>query len=263
MAITRDTINNVKTKKDDTMNKFTDISIYVADSAFSGAAEAFSARTKIPLSDAPSDGLTILFDRDGISLTGYSMRFQCDFSGMLRRITGGRINHEMLIRAAKTKTENPKAIDATAGMGEDSFLLAAYGYDVTMYEQNEVIALLLKDALRRAKKNPLLEGAASRMHLIEGNSIDRMSSFSDHADLIYLDPMFPARKKSGLIGKKLQLIQKLESPCENEEALLLAAMALDPKKIIIKRPLKGDFLAGKKPDYTIRGKAIRYDCFSR
>jgi len=38
-------------------------------------------------------------------------------------------------------------------MGEDAFLLAAQGYEVTLYEQNPVIAALLKDAIRRAKKN--------------------------------------------------------------------------------------------------------------
>ena len=51
----------------------------------------------------------------------------------------------MLVRAVKTEGEHLKAIDATAGMGEDGFLLAAYGYEVTLYEQNPVIAALLKD----------------------------------------------------------------------------------------------------------------------
>ena len=80
-------------------------------------------------------------------------------------------------------------------------------------------------------------------------------------DLIYLDPMFPARQKSGLIVKKLQLIQKLEQPCFQEEELLLAAQSMHPQKIIVKRPLKGAFLAGRKPNYSIKGKAIRYDVF--
>ena len=57
------------------------------------------------------------------------------------------------MKAAKSDKEGRKAIDATAGMGEDAFLLAAQGYEVTLYEQNPVIAALLKDAIRRAKKN--------------------------------------------------------------------------------------------------------------
>ena len=82
-------------------------------------------------------------------------------------------------------------------------------------------------------------------------------------DLIYLDPMFPQRRKSGLIGKKLQLLQKLEQPCSAQEEadLLDAAMAVHPRRIVIKRPLKGPYLNGKKPHYSLEGKAIRYDCF--
>ena len=84
---------------------------------------------------------------------------------MLHRVTHGRLQHEMLVRASKSEKPGRKAIDATAGMGEDGFLLAAQGYEVTLYEQNPVIAVLLKDALRRAKKHPVLKEIAARMKL--------------------------------------------------------------------------------------------------
>ena len=79
--------------------------------------------------------------------------------------------------------------------------------------------------------------------------------------MIFLDPMFPERQKSALIKKKMQLLQKLESPGTDEQAMLDAAMAVRPRKIVVKRPLKGPFLAGRKPDYSISGKAIRCDCY--
>ncbi len=72
--------------------------------------------------------------------------------------------------------------------------------------------------------------------------------------------MFPEKTKSALAKKKFQLLHQLELPCENEESLLDAAIAASPRRIVIKRPLKGPFLAGRKPDFTLRGKAIRYDC---
>lgn len=147
-------------------------------------------------------------------------------------------------------------------MGEDGFLLAAQGYEVTLYEQNPVIAVLLKDALRRAKKHMILKEIAGRMKLVEGNSVDGMSKLLDPVDVIYLDPMFPARQKSSLINKKLQLIQKLEPPCSEETDLFDAAIKAGPDKIIVKRPLKSEFLAGRKPSYTLNGKAIRYDCYT-
>ena len=65
--------------------------------------------------------------------------------------------------------------------------------------------------------------------------------------------------KSALVKKKFQLLHHLERPCEDEESLLQAAILARPRKIVIKRPLKGSFLAGRKPDYSLKGKAIRYD----
>ena len=191
-------------------------------------AESFSRRTGSPIVNKPGDYLTVLFDSKGVSLSGFGLSYQGDFENMLHRVTTGRRQHEMLAKAVKTDQENLKAIDATAGMGEDSLLLAACGYQVTLYEQNPVIAILLKDALRRAKKNMILKEIAARMKLVEGDSVECMSGLLDPVDVIYLDPMFPARQKSSLINKKLQLIQKLEPPCSEETDLFDAAIKAGP-----------------------------------
>ena len=225
-------------------------------------AESFSRRTGSPIVNKPGNYLTVLFDSRGVSLSGFGLSYQGDFENMLHRVTNGRLQHEMLAKAVKTDQENLKAIDATAGMGEDSLLLAACGYQVTLYEQNPVIAILLKDALRRAKKNTVLKDMVSRMQLVEGDSIEHLNKRLDPVDVIYLDPMFPGRQKSGLINKKLQLIQKLEPPCSEETALFDAAMAAQPSKIIVKRPLKSPYLDERVPSYSLKGKAIRYDCYS-
>lgn len=225
-------------------------------------AESFAGKNGLIIKEQPGEELTVLFDEKGISLTGYGLSYQGDFESMLHRVTNGRLSHEMLVRAAKTAQTEPKGIDATAGMGEDAFLLAAYGYEMTLYEQNPVVAVLLKDALRRAKKHPDIKEIAERMHLVEGDSVQELAAHTETADLIYLDPMFPGRQKSGLINKKLQLIQKLEPPCSAEKELFEAALSVKPTKIIVKRPLKSPFLAEKRPTYELKGKAIRYDCYS-
>ncbi len=223
--------------------------------------QSLSGKLNAPVQDSPGEELTLMVDAKGIALTGFGLTLKGDFEQMLRRISDGRLAHEMLVHVTKTETQGLKAIDATAGMGEDSLLLAASGYEVVMYEQNPVIAALLRDSIRRAKKNPKLKEIVSRMKLIEGNSAELMH-LQTNIELIYLDPMFPSKKKSSLTNKKLQLIQKLEQPCFEEEVLLDAAIAANPKKIIIKRPHNGKYLADRKPDYSVSGKAIRYDCFS-
>ncbi len=223
--------------------------------------ESLSRKLNAPIQEQPGDDLTLLADGSGLTLTGYGLSLRGDFEQMLRRISDGRLAHEMLVHVTKTKTSGLRAIDATAGMGEDSLLLAASGYQVTMYEQNPVIAALLRDALRRGKKHPVLKEVVERMTLVEGNSVELMPSQTD-VEIIYLDPMFPSKKKSSLTNKKLQLIQKLEHPCMDEEELLNAAVAAHPGKVVIKRPNNGKYLADRKPDYSVSGKAIRYDCFT-
>ena len=174
----------------------------------------------------------------------------------------------MLVRAAKSEKEGRKAIDATAGFGEDSLLLAAAGFTVDLYEQDCVIAALLKDALDRAADDPALAAAVSRMRLHAGE--DSIAGLRHTAELIgrgelaapdvvYLDPMFPERTKSAAVKKKFQLLHHLEQPCADEETLVEAALAERPRKVVIKRPVKGPLLAGVKPSYQLAGKAVRYD----
>ena len=225
-------------------------------------AESFARKTGAPIVDKPGEYLTIHFDSKGVSLSGFGLTYQGDFAEtMMHRVTNGRLQHEMLVKAASSEKEGRKAIDATAGMGEDAFLLAAQGYEVTLYEQNPVVAALLKDAIRRAKKNQILKDIAGRMKVVEADSVECMSKLLDPVDVIYLDPMFPARQKSSLINKKLQLIQKLEPPFSEETDLFDAALKVCPSRIIVKRPLKSECLAGREPSYTLKGKAIRYDCY--
>ena len=40
---------------------------------------------------------------------------------------------------------------------------------------------------------------------------------------------------------------------------MAAALAAQPRKVVIKRPAKGALLAGMKPSYSVAGKAVRYD----
>ena len=206
--------------------------------------------------------MVLFLDDTGLTLVSGSLSLKGDFRRMLRRITGGRLDHELLVKAARRKNfgPSPRAVDATAGLGEDSVILAAAGFHVTLCEYNPVTAALLKDAHARALEDPELCVVAGRMEVVETDSVSYLASLRESPDLILLDPMFPARQKNALTVKKLQLLQKLEKPCAGEEDLLNAAIQAGPEKIIIKRPLKGPYLAGRKPGYSIEGKTIRYDC---
>ena len=99
------------------------------------------------------------------------------------------------------------------------------------------------------------------MDIRNGDSTEQLCSLKGECDVVFLDPMFPERQKSSLVKKKLQLIQHFEIPCADEEGLFLAAKSAGPEKIVVKRPVRGPYLSGERPSYSINGSVIRYDCY--
>ena len=207
-------------------------------------------------------GELFLIDEEGcLTLTDGRLQLKGDFTSLMPRLKTSNLQREFLVKASKIKgVDHPVLIDATAGMGEDSMILAAAGFEVYLFEYDHAIATLLKDALRRAADIPELKDAVARMHFAAGNSIELMAGLGIEPDVVLLDPMFPARQKSALVKRKFQLLQQLEKPCTDERDLLDAALNMKPRRVVIKRPLKGPYLADIKPSYSINGKAIRYDC---
>lgn len=224
---------------------------------------------------AAKAGLELRRTPAGIVLSGEGMELLPDFADMLPRVAPNRLGRELLVRAARVKRREdsgsagapPAAIDATAGLGQDSFLLAAAGFEVTLFEADLVIATLLADALGRARADARLSAIACRMHLVAGDAVTGMRNLARAVaagegaapDVVYLDPMFPERRKSAAVKKKFQLLHRLERPCGNAAELLDAAISLRPRKVVVKRPAKGEPLAGRAPAHALAGKAIRYD----
>ena len=206
------------------------------------------------------DGVELRFIDDALALCADGMELVEDFRELLPRLRQDRLAHELLVKAARVRgVENPVAIDATAGLGEDSLLLAAAGFSVTLCESDPVIALLLADALRRAANEPQLAAVVSRMRLVEADSVGVLADLSEQPDVVYLDPMFPARTKSAAVKKKFQLLHHLEAPCADPERLMGAALAARPRKVVVKRPVKAPLLADVRPSHSLSGKAVRFD----
>lgn len=247
-------------------NSLESLRIVVEDEAFLERAMKLSEEINVPIVSlaeaAKEDCLYLKYTERGLVLTDGKLELIGDLKDMARRVKKSNLQSEMLVKASKIKsTDHPLiAVDATAGLGEDSLLLAAAGFTVYLYEYDKVIAALLEDSLIRARKIPELSSMAGRMILKKEDSTVALRNLDFTPDVLLLDPMFPERNKSALIKKKFQLLQKLENPCSNEEELLEAALSSKAHKIIIKRPLKGPKLAGAKVSYSIEGKAIRYDC---
>lgn len=253
-------------KSSEQTGSFKNVILYVKSNADRSLVQLVEKQIKVSatneLPNDITDRLVLRADADGLALVERDCIMRGDFAKLLPRLSPNNLNRELLVRASKSKGIHRSftAVDATAGLGEDAFLLAAAGFKVQLYERNPVIAVLLYDALRRGSENPELASIINRMELYMEDSITAMPQLNFSPDIVVLDPMFPQRKKSGLTKKKFQLLHQLEQPCADEEALLNAAISCKPYRIVIKRPLKGAPLAGMKPSYTLKGDSIRYDC---
>ena len=95
-------------------------------------------QTTVQLNVALENGLFLRRDEQGLSLVSEDQILRGDFTKMIPRVKPGNISKELLVKAAKIKDADHelRAVDATAGLGEDSLLLAAAGFEVTLFERN-------------------------------------------------------------------------------------------------------------------------------
>ncbi len=181
-----------------------------------------------------------------------------------RREHGGGTG-QLVARAVglqKTKTQL-HVLDATAGLGQDSFVLAGLGCRVTLFERNPVIHALLADGLVRATLNAECAEVIARMSLQAGSSIDWLRKAEPNtADVIYLDPMFPHRDKAALVKKEMQVFRQVVGDDDDSEQLLAAALTCARYRVVVKRPRKAPAVAGPEPTTRIEGKSSRYDVYS-
>lgn len=181
-----------------------------------------------------------------------------------RRIQPGS---ELLIKAlGKNKDKTSRTIiDATAGLGRDAFVLACAGYNVLLIERSPIIASLLTDALQRAQQQPELTEIISRMQLITADANEILTTHS--ADIIYVDPMFPERKKSAAVKKEMRILHDLliaDLSAQNlldDEKLLTTALTAARERVIVKRPLYAPPLNNLTPNLTYKGKSSRFDVY--
>jgi len=193
---------------------------------------------------------------------GVSVDFASD--ALDYRVKHGGGKQEFVARAVGIKgNETPTILDATGGLGRDAFILASLGCAVTLIERSPVVAALLESGLERAALNAeLSDWLPQQLSLQHANSIEFMQNWAFEApDVIYLDPMFPHRKKSAAVKKEMRLFQQLLGADPDSDALLLPAIALAKKRVVVKRPANAPNLANRKPQATVSSKKHRFDIY--
>ncbi len=127
-----------------------------------------------------------------------------------RRIFGSPRNETITKAVGFKKDLIPNILDLTAGLGQDAFVLASVGCRVHMIERCHVIAALLFDGLKRAEKHyEIGQWVRKRLSLSFEDSLNGLKELPFEPDVVYIDAMFPEKKKSALVRKEVQLLQKI------------------------------------------------------
>lgn len=154
-------------------------------------------------------------------------------------------------------------IDATAGLGIDAWALALAGRRVTMIERSPVVAALLADAIERA--GAVDRRAASRLRLVEGDARALLSALPerDRPPVIYLDPMFPPkRRSSALSSKEMQFLAAVVGEDADAAELLDVARRAAAERVVVKRPPHAPPL-GTGRSHAVETKLVRFDVYRR
>lgn len=202
-----------------------------------------------------------------------------------------RVNNgsDLLIKAINPRRGKEALVyDLTAGLGGDSLVIARAGLlRVHMVERDPIVGSLLQDALRRLKLqaeagNNDATSLSERLSLSLEDGLDFLSRHDDDQALldfseelpavVYLDPMFPTRKKKASVKKNMQILHGLldsqsSDVCRQpeESKLLEHAFRVATERVVVKRPSSADPLGGPhtdlKPSYCTKGPTSRWDVY--
>ena len=256
----------------------------------------FNQKRLCQLSEESPGTILLLDDKNHLSLLSQGLSAAPEWDKLQRRVVGAGRKSELLLKATKL-TENSVIIDATAGFGHDSLILASTGAQVIMLEQQPVMALLLLAEQQRMSQQPNWQKLIARLHIINTDALSYFSDFSSRResralnsidfvttatdiDVVYLDPMFPIDSyessktgKGAKVGKHMQALHHLAHPPTfiEEETLLKSALEMvstnpNPNisnntkgRVIVKRPSQAAFFALQSPDESWHNEAVRFD----
>lgn len=179
---------------------------------------------------------------------------------------GGRGQSIAKAIGLKQGTPPPTVLDATAGLAKDAYVLACLGCKLTLVERSPIIVELIHDAIHRASEDDHFKTILETgFKVINQSSIEYLNTLANKdtgiPDVIYLDPMYPDKKKSASVKKNMQILQKLLGKDEDTQELLNAALKVAKKRVVVKRPKGAEGLTELKPTYTVESKKTRYDVY--
>lgn len=184
----------------------------------------------------------------------------------LRPIKKGK--EELIAKALGIQKGFDQVWDLTAGLLEDSIFLARLGFKVMALERNktifEVMNSSLKGSLKKIENNIGDSNRFRYLHNINLTCADSIEFVSKNicpaGCSIYIDPMFPDKKKTALPRKEMRIFKEIVGADVDGLELLQISLQSGCKRIIVKRPIKAPPLI-EKVNHSFKGTSIRYDLY--
>ena len=236
------------------------------------------------LSQTSIQPILLLDEKNKLSWLSDGLSVAPEWDKLQRRVVSAGRKSELLLQAAKV-TSDSIVIDATAGFGHDSLILASTGAQVIMLEQQPLMALLLLVEQQRMSGLANWQKLMSRLQIINTDALSYFDSLNNVSaadqskliDVVYLDPMFPENSyqdsktgKGAKVGKHMQALHQLALPptADEELQLLQSAQAVVRQngrnkqvqgRVVVKRPQFAPLLAHQPASESWHNEAVRFD----
>ena len=242
--------------------------------------EKLTQKRRQQLSQTATQSILLLDEKNKLSWLSDGLSVAPEWDKLQRRVVSAGRKSELLLQAAKI-TSDSTVIDATAGFGHDSLILASTGAQVIMLEQQPLMALLLLAEQLRMNALPNWQKLMSRLQIINTDALSYFAMLQAEAiddpkaiDVVYLDPMFPEDSyqdsktgRGAKVGKHMQALHQLAYPPtpEEEMQLLQSAQAVVSQnaqtsgRVIVKRPQLAPQLAHQPASESWHNEAVRFD----
>ncbi len=149
-------------------------------------------------------------------------------------------------------------VDATAGLGNDSAVLAGFGCRLTAIERNPVVAAIARDALQRAHAAGLFKDTWTQIHFDDARHLLARQHI-EQPDVVLIDPMFCAPRRKAKPKKIIAWFGELIGPDADAEALLSVARRTAQKRVVIKRHARQQPIG--TPTLELGQRAVRFDVY--
>ena len=231
---------------------------------------ALQIRLKLPLLpiseiEEKAVNFYLRFDEYGLGLQSTTKKapgsLYVDFKRLTKRVGDSVLQQNLFKAIGARKGKRPGIVDATAGLGTDSFLFAAIGCNVLAIERNPIVFALLEDGSNRFLRLGALEAEIiDRIELCQANFLEAAETL-ESTQVVYLDPMFPTKNKIAKAKKGMYYLQELIGSSSNDKELLEAAYTVATERIVVKRAKNSPFISVKEPSISFRGSSSRYDVY--